>query len=143
MKTYKVHLHPRRWRRRLTLWYYRLLAGRGKEDRLSPVETQLLKYFYNIISQPETQLSHYVNGEFVKVLRCKTEQKEIKFVLKNSGGKVFFYKKEPGDNVLIETYVSAKTALILNRVFDKEFLKTIVKMKEEDMELIRSMFPKD
>lgn len=137
----KVYLHPRHWRRRFTLFYHRILSGRS-DERLTTVEKQLLKHFYNMLTEPSVKLEHKVNGVFAKeVVKYHKEGDVVaKFRLLDNTTKVFFFRTSIHNSLVIETFVSAKTILLLNRLYDKEFMTRLKHEREAENKKVREIF---
>lgn len=141
MVAFRAYLHPRRLRRRATVWYHRFCKGRSGSERLSAVEKLILKAFYSHLQHVDAKLEHYVNGVFAKELVITTASNKTIFRLVDNATKVFFLTL--GDqNVVIETYVSPKTLLLMNRLYDKEFDKRLKTKKEAEHQEIREVFKK-
>lgn len=99
-----------------------------------------MKQFYNLVHDPNTKLEHYVNGVFAKELVRINDEGMARFRLVDNNTKVFYLKQSENNKIVIETYVSAKTILVLNRLFDKEFARMMHSKKETENQMVRDIF---
>lgn len=142
MRSYRVYLHPRTLKRKIVVWYHRVLFGRSRNP-ISALERQLLKQFYFLIQEPDIQLYHYVNGVFAKEMVHEKGLLLMRFRLVDNESKIHFFKKDGrNNNMMVETYVSLKTAALMNRLFDKQFTKMLIQKKEAENKDMKQIFAK-
>lgn len=138
----KSYLYPLTYKRKMILWYYRVLRGRSR-DKLTPViERELLISFIHNIKSDNKEMYHFVNGVFAKELIIHEDDFIVKFTLVDNETKVIYHKEGAKSSVYIERHVSASTASHMNKIFDNEFAKLLIIKKEHNNKIIKELFTK-
>lgn len=136
----KFYLYPRTYRRKLVLWYFRVLRGRSRDKTIPFVERELSIAFLHYLKSDKKDMSHFVNGIFAKELVVTEIDHKIKFILVENETKVIFHKYGTTKSVYIEKHVSAKTASHMNKLYDKEFAKLLIVRNEHNNKVIKELF---
>ena len=136
----KSYLYPLTYKRKVVLWYFRVLRGRSRDKTVPAIERELCISFIQNLKSENKEMYHYVHGVFAKELIVDETTYKIKFTLVDNETKIIYHKYGKNMSVYIEKHVSAKTAAHMNKLFDKEFIHMLVCKNENYNKIIKDLF---
>jgi hypothetical protein len=130
------------WRRAWIMLKSRIFGDVDRKNRIR-VDVKLLKTIRYYISHPDSQLTHYQNGEFKKEIYLNLENEFFFATFVSQGNSINLVLKKGADgekSAIIEKQVGSEFVKLLEKDFDSIFstkmLKKDVKIKTLMNEII-------